>query len=128
MGFFIGLWVVLVLITDKIHYYWITRNVKPVYRQWFIIRGMMALIHAVLTDELVIRWSMQTMKDYWPMFLFQISSYYLIFDPVLNWMRGLSWRYQGEESGWMDKLPTWAYLTAKVLCVVVLVYSLTILF
>lgn len=62
-----------------------------------------------------------------PFFIFQLSSFYLLFDPLLNLLRGKKWNYRGEDSGWLDKLPLWAYYALKVICLAGLVYSTIIL-
>jgi len=92
------------------------RNQKPNYAQSFVIRGVAAIIHA----SIIVR------VETWPEALrvigFQVASFYLIFDIVLNALTGDRWNYQGKSSGYLDKLPMWAYLVLKGLCLVYLIW------
>jgi hypothetical protein len=122
------IWLLLVVIITFIHHYIIeVMDTRPIYTQWWIIRGMAAIFHASFSDAVNIDWNLYAMIDYWPMLIFQVCSYYLIFDPFLNKLRKLSWRYRGKNSGWMDRLPFGLYITAKVICVFGLTYSLIVL-
>lgn len=123
----ITIWILIVVLTTFIHYWMISRNVKPIYLQWFVIRAIAAILHAILADVSNVNLTLEGMIDYWPLFFFQISSYYLIFDPLLNRLRGLTWIYKGKDSGWMDKLPHKWYIAVKILCIVVFGVSCIIL-
>lgn len=119
------IWLELVVIITFIHHYMIKEmETRPIYMQWWIIRGLAAIIHAVISDEVNIEWSIEALVDYWPMLIFQVSSYYLIFDPLLNKLRKLTFIYRGLHSGWMDRLPMPAWVAVKVCCVGGLAYSL----
>lgn len=59
-----------------------------------------------------------------PFVIFEVTSFYLTFDPTLNWFLGRKWYYKGSESGYLDSLPMWAYYSVKVLCLAGLPYSL----
>jgi hypothetical protein len=92
------LWQVLVALEVFIHYIMIEKaNTKPIYIQWFIIRGLAAILHGAMCD--VGSWG-----EYLPIFIFQVSTHLTIFDPALNGLRGESFWYVGEDSGWLDKL------------------------
>lgn len=122
------IWLLLVIIIAFIHHYIIeTMDTRPIYAQWWIIRGFAAIIHAVFSDAVNIDWTIEAMVDYWPMLAFQVCSYYLIFDPFLNKLRKLPAIYRGKDSGWMDRMPMPAWITLKVGCVGGLTYSLIIL-
>lgn len=59
--------------------------------------------------------------------LFEISSFYVSFDLLLNKLRGKDWDYQGKNSGELDKLPKTKYLLLKAASLVVLVLTLIVM-
>ena len=62
-----------------------------------------------------------------PFSVFQVTSFYILFDLLLNLLRGKKWNYKGKASGYLDSLPMWAYYTLKIVCLVGLVNSIIIL-
>ena len=60
--------------------------------------------------------------------LFQISSFYLLFDLSLNLMRNKPWDYQGANSGTLDKLSKRKYYLLKAGTLVILVLSLIVMY
>jgi hypothetical protein len=60
----------------------------------------------------------------WPYVVFEISTFYLLFDPWLNNKRGLEWNYRGQHSGWFfDRIHLVGYYTMKVLCLIGFLYT-----
>lgn len=68
-----------------------------------------------------------SMLDSLPFVVFQFTSFYLIFDPLLSLLLGKPWNYKGKNSGYLDKLPMWAYYSLKGLCALGLVFATKIL-
>ena len=59
---------------------------------------------------------------------YEVSSFYLLFDPFLNWSRGLVIHYRGRKSGWMDpKLSRAQWWLLKGASLVVLVLTLFVI-
>jgi hypothetical protein len=91
-------------------------DIKPIYFQSFLIRGSASIVHASLVVGIE-NWSEAGL-----VIAFQVASFYLTFDAILNFWTGDKWNYQGKSSGYLDKLPMWAYLGLKVLCLIYLVH------
>lgn len=68
---------------------------KPNYLQSFILRGFIALIHAILFNP-------QNIIEWLPILVFQLSSFFVIFSPLLNKLRNEEFFYLGKESGFID--------------------------
>ena len=118
------IWICIVIGEALIHAEMFKRGVKPIYWQWAIIRAGGAILHGIFADVIQKKWSMNAMDDYLPLFIFQVTSHYLIFDYTLNKLRKLAWDYRGKSSGiFFDKLPLPAYYGLKVLCVGGFTYS-----
>lgn len=94
------------------------RNDKPIYFLSFIIRGLAAIIHASLIVGI------DNWREAGLIIGFQVASFYLSFDIILNAITGDKWNYQGKSSGYLDKLPMWAYLGLKALCLIYLIWFL----
>lgn len=62
-----------------------------------------------------------------PFAVWQLTSFYLLFDPSLNLLRKKSMFYQGENSGWLDSLPKPVYYSLKALCLIGFLYTSFIL-
>lgn len=76
---------------------------RPIYIQWFIIRGMCAIFHAAV-------FSITNGLEWLPILFFQLSTHFAIFNPLLNKLkrdhRPMDWIpfwYLGGDSGWFDK-------------------------
>lgn len=119
---------------------------RPNYRYSFAIRIVLGLFPYVLlipvdVDPLLSLWDLVTdIPHYWkanpilviPLIfanpaalaiMFEVSLFYLLFDPLFNIKRGRRWNYRGKSSGWLDKFPLPIYYGLKILCVVVLIVS-----
>lgn len=60
--------------------------------------------------------------------LFQWSSFYILFDPILNLLRGKPVFYQGEHSGYTDGLSSPKYLMLKAASLVILILSTIVMY
>lgn len=101
------------------------RKRKPNYAQSFVIRffgGLSVLI--IEYPQFDPLGSPITILLALPFVVFQITSFYLLFDPVLNLIRGKAWNYRGKDSGYLDRSPLWAYWSLKILCLTGLILSL----
>jgi len=70
---------------------------RPNYLQLWVIRGIFAILHGALLGAQPEPWYE------WPALLcFQMGTFYLIFNPLLNKLRKLPWDYEGKNSGWLS--------------------------
>lgn len=79
---------------------WDRKGRKPNYLVMFLLRGMAAIVHGSLFGP-------ERMYDYWPVFFFQITSYWLIFEAGLNLAQRrniLHYDYVEKDSGWIDQI------------------------
>lgn len=60
--------------------------------------------------------------------LFQWTSFYILFDLILNKLRGKDWDYRGKNSGSLDKLPDTKYYLLKAGSLVVLILTLIVMY
>jgi hypothetical protein len=111
------LWLLYILIEIGIHYYIIEiKKSRPFYLHFFLQRGIMAILHGVLLD-------VDSWEEYMPIFLFQISSFWIFFDLGLNLMRDKKWWYKGKNSGWLDRLPVGIYWVLKSIVFIVFIIT-----
>lgn len=101
---------------------------KPNYLMMFVLRGMAAILHGVLFNP-------QNMGDYWPVLLFQVTSFWLIFEIALNIVRGREVFYydtKEKDSGWLDRLFAWAgpfwHFFAKLVTFALLIWSIILIY
>ena len=71
-------------------------NSKPNYLVSFIIRGIAAILHGIMMD-------VTKPEEWWPILIFQVTSFWVLFSPILNLLRGKPFLYLGEDSGWIDR-------------------------
>jgi hypothetical protein len=120
------LWFVFIGLESYRNYYLIeVKKSRPIYIQSFIGRCMAAILHGVLFDP-------QVMADYAPVFFFQLTSFWILFDLSLNYFRKKPLLYMGEKSGWIDRAFIWLNSDAwlffcKVLSLVVCVFSIIVI-
>lgn len=98
---------------------------KPDYLNSFGFRAFAAAVCLALMSgnyDPVMDW-----KHSLPIVIYEVTSFYLVFDPWLNLRRGKAWDYQGAQSGWLDKLGKPYYYFLKVLCAVLLVISIIVI-
>lgn len=115
---------------------WMDRKgAKRDYRIVFIFRVMASILHGILMQV-----SPSYSDDfYWPEFLpilvFQVTSFWIFFELILNKLRGNSMFYYDQkegDSGWIDRFfkwagPTW-HKVAKGLCFVVMVLAAIVIY
>lgn len=96
------LWIFFIIVMMGYNYWVIERrNKKPDYKKQFVIKGIAAIIHAVyLTPEWT--WSVDLWREWAPILFFQITSYWVIFNPSLNFFRNNGFWDLGKYSGWID--------------------------
>lgn len=95
-------------------------HTRPNYLVSFILRGMISIFHGVLFD-------CQDILQYGVLLLFQCTSFFVVFGPLLNKARGKEFWYLGEDSGWLDDLfmmipyaYRFVYFTCLSICVLTL--------
>lgn len=128
-------WLLFILLEIGRNYYLIEiKNTKPIYFQSFILRGMAAILTGIFIFES--RGTFDNIYDisqlsYWDLFMrwwsvlsFQVASFFTLFSPILNLIRGKKITYRGKDSGWLDSLPVWVYWFIYIVC---LLYTLKIL-
>lgn len=99
---------------------------RPSYLKSFVVRGMAAIMHGVLFNPV-------NMHDYWPVLIYQVTSFWVLFDLSLNWLRQKPMLYMGKQSGLIDKAFNWIgsdgfLFFCKVLAVVVCVFSIIVIY
>lgn len=88
-------WIAFIVGHAFFDFYRIKKDDKPIYLQSFIIRGMVAIAHALLFNP-------QNTIDWLPVLIFQVTSFWLFFPLLLNGLRRKPALYVGAQSGWMD--------------------------
>lgn len=111
------LWLIYPIVEAFAQFHYIKKGDKPNYLQLFIIRGFFAIVFGAIIVQ------PETYLESAYMFAFQVTSFWLIFDPLLNKLRGNPFTYKGKDSGWLDKLPDWIYWSLKVIALIVYVIS-----
>ena len=90
-------WIAFIIGHAFFDFYRIKGNDKPNYLMSFTIRGMVAIAHVVIffpfTDHPF---------DWWPLLIFQCTSFWLLFPYLLNKLRRKPAMYVGTNSGWID--------------------------
>jgi hypothetical protein len=105
-------WFIFIALEIARNYYMIVvKKTKPVYFQSFLIRGMAHVFVVGLFYDVTVPSYWPSIYelidlDYWPILLFHVTSFWLIFDPLLNLLRGKPWNYRGKTSGWLDRIPS----------------------
>lgn len=101
---------------------------KPNYLQMFILRGMAAILHGVLFNP-------QNWNDYFPVFIFQVTSFWLFFEAGLNIVRNKPLLYYDHfegDSGWIDRLFKWAgptaHAIAKIAILILCILSIVVIY
>lgn len=108
-------WLIYILLEAFVQGKSIQAGNKPSYIILFVIRAMVSIFHGILL-------AVQPGAEYWILLIFQICSFYVLFDPILNLLRIKPWDYQGKESGYLDKLPKKTYYALKSVCLFGAIY------
>jgi len=101
---------------------------KPNYIQMFVIRGMAAIAHGILFNP-------HNMWDYAPVFVFQITSFWILFEIGLNIVTKKPILYYDRkegDSGTIDRFFKWAgpgaHLVAKLAALVLCILSIIVIY
>lgn len=101
------------------------RRIRPNYGGSFVFRAFFGLLCLILAnpdfDPLV------NGLDYWPFVVFECTSFWLLFDPLLNITRKKPLGYRGKTSGWLDSLNPLIYWVLKALAAFGLIFATRIL-
>ena len=117
------LWLIYILIDAVVNWYTIEKKKQvPDYLLMTIIRGMIAILFGAFALDL-------QQHKLWPFLGFTAGSFWLLFDPILNLMRGKSLFYVGTNAQ-LDKFglkyPI-LYWGLKVAVTVLTIYSFVVL-
>lgn len=122
---FVG-WIVFIA-GEAYRNYWMPKRQgkRPNYLGNFMYRSFFGLVCFIMMNpdfdplyDLRTVWQGRWIAGY------QVSSFYLSFDPLLNAFMKRRWNYKGKNSGWLDKLSMGLYYSLKIACVILLGYSL----
>ncbi len=100
---------------------------KPNYILMFILRAIAAILHGALfiTESNSYWW------QWWPVLLYQVTSFWLFFELGLNLIQHrppLYYDHKEGDSGWIDRFFKWAgysaHLAAKIICFLFLIFSI----
>jgi hypothetical protein len=61
----------------------------------------------------------------WVYVLFQLTSFWILFDLGLNLYRQKPWYHKGKNSGWLDKLPVPIYWSCKAIALGLGIWTMT---
>jgi hypothetical protein len=112
------IWLIIILLEAYRNWHIIeVQKFRPNYLQSFILRGIVAIFHGIYMG-------VTEPANWYPVLIFQVSSFWLLFDLTLNVLRGKSIFYKGKNSGWLDKLPLSIYWTLKAIVLISLIYIL----
>lgn len=120
------LWFAYIAADIAINYYIIEkRKERPNYLLLNIIRGGAFIVYGAFI------WNTQANWYTFYLFVFCVTSFWLMFDLVLNTIRGKHPLYIGPESGWIDRFGVKynaIYYAGKILAVVALLWSIAKIF
>lgn len=121
---FLSLW----LIPIAANIYWDRNGRKPNYLQMFIIRGMAAILHAILFNP-------KDTTEWIPILIFQVTSFWIFFEIGLNIVRGKPIMYYDNvegDSGMIDRFFKVAgvelHFIAKCACIILMVLSAIVVY
>jgi hypothetical protein len=101
---------------------------RPDYLGSFMYRAFIGLIGIfIINPEFNPIWYPESTWGGIPPACFEASSFYLLFDPILNKLRGTHWLYRGKNSGILDKLGLPYYITLKVFSLIILILSICVI-
>lgn len=80
----------------------LSKKQRPNYLMVWTIRAMAAIVHGALVNVQPEPWYQ------WPaLVMFQVGSFWLLFDPFINLLLGNLLSYEGKNSGWLKAVPYW---------------------
>ena len=101
------------------------RKTKPDYLDSFVLRSFFGLVGIpIMHPEFDPLGDYTTIWQAIPIVCFEVSSFYLLFDPILNKLRGKPALYRGKASGYLDSLGLPYYITLKVFTLIILILCL----
>jgi hypothetical protein len=107
---------------------------KRDYRIVFIFRGAAAIFHGVLMQVSPSYSCDFYWPEYFPILCFQVTSYWIFFELILNAYRNnpaLYFDQKEKDSGWVDRFFAWKptlHLFVKVLAFIVMVLSIIVIY
>lgn len=118
-------WIIAIGIEVCRNYYLIEKlKERPNYLTSFGIRCFLGLLAIILTFGDQFDPVVTGIKDYIPYIIFQVTSFWLLFDIFLNLSRDRPIGYKGKNSGWLDKLPTAYYWLFKGIALITMIYTI----
>jgi hypothetical protein len=116
------IWLIIILLEAYRNWHIIeVQKSRPNYLQSFILRGIVAIFHGIYMG-------VTEPANWYPVLIFQVSSFWILFDVTLNILRGKSIFYLGDpkkgSSGWLDRLPISIYWILKLIVLLTLIWSL----
>lgn len=130
MSFYIGFygWILYIAVCIGINYIKWLKHIRPRYLVSNIWRAFFGFVFLVIMSARdgfngIDPAYPRTLLPYIPHAVYIVTSFYLSFDPGLNWLRGLSAFYRGKDSGIFDTMRIGFYYTLKVVCAIGLVWS-----
>jgi hypothetical protein len=122
--FLLCLWLLFIILEIVRNYYLIEIVLRsPDYKYSFFFRAFVAFFHAVL-------FNLQVPADWWPVLIFQLTSFWILFSPLLNILRDRPFWYLGKKSGWIDSFLFNRPILYKILyfaCCLLLIISIRLL-
>jgi hypothetical protein len=118
-------WLIYPIIEALIQAYWIERvKRRPDYDYLKIVRGAAFFAWAIwMVTRIEVYYDLQSYRDMlWiclPLLFWAPTTFFLIFNPLLNKLRGREWDYKGKDSGPFDKLSAKNYHRFMKACAVV---------
>lgn len=108
---------------------WVDRDGrKPNYLQVFILRGIAAILHGIYFNP-------HNMVEYFPVFVFQVTSFWLLFEGALNVIRKkplLYYDHEEGDSGWIDRFFKWTgpkfHMVAKMFTLLLCILSIIVIY
>lgn len=111
---------------------------KPFYLVVNIFRGMAAILHG----SLFIHHYENYWYDWWPVLLYQFTSFWIVFDLLINWFQKRKdypwpkWVFyfdqRERDSGWTDKFFAWAgkraYIATKIVALVLCIIAIILIY
>lgn len=121
-AFAISSWILFIFLEVFRNFYIVkVKKSSPFYTESLIIRAIASILHGVLLDS--VSW-----KDYFFLLLFQVSSFYVLFDILLNTflLRKPFLFYLGKNSfidRTLSKIPLWGLIIIKIIFLALSVFS-----
>lgn len=94
------LWIIYPIVEALVQaYLQIYKNWKPVYLQLNLVRGIVAILFGIFVLNMP-----YDMKLFFSFVGFAMSSFFIVFDPLLNKLKKKPFGYTGKRSGWINAI------------------------